>query len=53
MWIERYRGDVRSVGLVSCFINDLQDRTSSVLASSADGTELGGVADTKIILWRN
>lgn len=47
MWIEKCLGDFSEVGLVSCFINDLQERTENKFANSAADTELEGVADTR------
>lgn len=38
---------LREVGLVSYFINDLQERTESKFTNSADDTKRGGVADTR------
>lgn len=45
--IEQCQRDLREVGLVSCFINVLQERRGSQFTSSADDTKLGGVADTR------
>lgn len=39
--------DSSEVGLVSYFVNDLQERTENKFTNSAADTELGGVADTR------
>lgn len=46
LWIEKCQGDFREVGLVSYFINDLQERTENTFTNSAADTELG-VTDTR------
>jgi len=47
LWREKCQRDFREVGLVSYFINDLQERTESKFTNSVDDTELGGAADTR------
>lgn len=46
LWIEKCQGDFREVGLVSYFINDLQESTENKFTNSAADTELG-VTDTR------
>lgn len=47
LWIEKCQRDFCEVGLVSYFINDLQERTENKFTNSAADTELGRVSDTR------